>query len=148
VIRNNTSCGNTSGAYYFGNETITAENNLGFDTATNDDFRAHSGATGRNNYSGDGSAADAEWSSGSENGTGVTPATDLMSTTDTDGDNWLLPPTGSVLAGAGVDVTAHFSTYVNGVTIRATAVDVGAKGLAPSAGGGIGGPGFGFRFGI
>lgn len=64
-----------------GSNAVTIRNCVAFN-AVNNDFQNISGATGRNNASEDATAANANWSVGTGNTTGITPANEFVSTSD------------------------------------------------------------------
>ena len=101
TFRNNAAYGNTSG-----------------------DFNRIGNATGNNNVSSDATAADGNWSSGSNNQTNNTVGNDVESTTDTESDFFDITPSGA-LDGAGT---------ANGIAARTTGIRGRAVTSPPSIG--------------
>jgi hypothetical protein len=79
-----------------GNNAITVRRCAAYGNGSND-FYAIASATGYSNYSDDASADDANWATGSGNGTGGDPATDFDSV-DSDRPDFLRPAAGRVLS--------------------------------------------------
>jgi hypothetical protein len=132
IFESNTFYNNTYAGITINNATSTYNNNVCFNNSSRN-FESIGSATGNNNASSDATAADINWSSGSNNQINLVAANEFESLVSTDA-NFLLPVKNGNLNGAGINpIISGHTTYYNGVSIVLGDVDIGAKGLARHA---------------
>ena len=124
-IENNAVTGCTSGINANA-KNLTFLNNAIMGNTTN--YVNIGGATGNNNASNDATGADGDWNAGSENQVGLTIGNEWQSVIPGDGDTFLKPVAGSVIAANGIAPTC-FTNLIDGV---AWTSEIGAK-SKPSA---------------
>lgn len=118
IFENITGYNSAAGIYRISSEPIIMRNCAGHTSP--DDYNSIDSATGYNNASEDGSAADGNWSTGSGN---ITAATSQYY------DNYKINSSSSLFgAGSNPTITGH-THYINGVPIIPGAVDIGAWGV-------------------